>query len=478
MLTAAFQLDLPANADEQPVWYFNPLAWQLIFFTGFALRRGWIKVPLDSRLLLWGSVVVLLLGLGISLPSVFERVPPIDALRIWIADHTDKTNLDLLQYVHFLASGLCRGGDPQGPRADPAARRRSGPSCAAASRRCRSMSRARSLAQIGGMVFDHAGTGWAVQIVVNAVAFGGAVRGRLSSPPGPSARRGSARPCVPGAGAGRGAAHAGRRRRAGRSSSPAGRTMQQDARGLPVTATSDAAARLLDAAIAAYCGLRRDAGDRLKRALACDPGAVLGHVLKGYFMLLFATRAAVARAGMAAQAASVRDRGGAARRRASGCICRARALDRRRSRRARRRIVDAILAEYPRDLLALKLGAISARSITAIGGDARHDRGARSPLGTRRAPGYGYVLGCHAFALEECGDYAEAESSAGARSRSMPTISGPRTRSRISTRCRTARRTASPGSTAQEPHWGETNNFAFHVNWHRCLFLLALGPLR
>ncbi len=44
----AFQLNFPANADDQAMWFFDPFAWQLIFFTGFALRRGWIKVPLDS----------------------------------------------------------------------------------------------------------------------------------------------------------------------------------------------------------------------------------------------------------------------------------------------------------------------------------------------------------------------------------------------------------------------------------------------
>lgn len=165
-----FGFDLPAHADAQPVWYFNPFAWQLIFYTGFALRRGWVVVPLDSRLLFWGSVVVLALGLGISLPFVFERIPPIDALRIWIAANTDKTNLDLLQYVHFLAEAyvavvLLKGREfillsaPLKPFV------RCGQQALTTYFTCE------TLAQIGGMVFDHAGTGVGVQIAVNTVAI-------------------------------------------------------------------------------------------------------------------------------------------------------------------------------------------------------------------------------------------------------------------------------------------------------------------
>src|SRR6185437_3839810 len=88
-----------------------------------------------------------------------------------------------------------------------------------------------------------------------------------------------------------------RRARAGMTAMP------QDSRGLPMTAATDEAARLFDAAIAAYCGLRRDAGDCLKRALAADPRLVLAHILKGYFMLLFATRETVTRAAAAARGA-------------------------------------------------------------------------------------------------------------------------------------------------------------------------------
>ncbi len=169
-LTATLGWNLPGNADEQPVWFFNPFAWQLIFFTGFALRRGWVRVPLDSPALLWGSVVVLLLGLGISLPSVFRRIPPLDALRIWIGDHSDKTNLDLLQYVHFLASAyvivvLLRGREQI--LLSPVLR----PFVKCGQQALSVFVSGMVLSHIGGMVFDHLGTGWAMQVLVNATSF-------------------------------------------------------------------------------------------------------------------------------------------------------------------------------------------------------------------------------------------------------------------------------------------------------------------
>jgi poly(3-hydroxybutyrate) depolymerase len=165
-----FKLDLPANADDQAVWYFNPFAWQLIFFTGFALRRGWVTVPLDSRFLLWASVAILLAGLAISLPSVFERVPAIDALRVWVDTHSNKTFMDPMQYVHFLASVyvvlvLLKGREQI--LLTPLLR----PFVKCGQQALSIFTSGMVLSYIGGMIFDHEGTGAIVQLVVNGVTF-------------------------------------------------------------------------------------------------------------------------------------------------------------------------------------------------------------------------------------------------------------------------------------------------------------------
>ncbi len=166
----AFGLDFPAHADEQPRWYFDPLAWQLIFFTGFALRRGWLKVSLDSRALLWSSVAILVLGLGISLPAVFTRLPPIDALRIWVFNHTDKTYLDPIQYVHFLASAyvavvLLKGRERILLSAPLRPFVKCGQQALSIYVSCE------TLAHLGGIAFDQLGNGLAAQLAVNGASF-------------------------------------------------------------------------------------------------------------------------------------------------------------------------------------------------------------------------------------------------------------------------------------------------------------------
>src|SRR5258708_27724561 len=104
LYTAAVRLGLnfPANADEQAEWFFNPFAWQLIFFTGFALGRGWISVPLDSKPLLWGSILVLVAGLAISYPVFCFKCMWSCTLRIWFLAHCRQTNVGLLSYMPLL----------------------------------------------------------------------------------------------------------------------------------------------------------------------------------------------------------------------------------------------------------------------------------------------------------------------------------------------------------------------------------------
>src|SRR5881394_2919827 len=130
--------------------------------------------------------------------------------------------------------------------------------------------------------------------------------------------------------------------------------MQQDIRGLAVTAATAQAAAQFDAVIDSYMGFRTDVGDLLKRTLAADPEFPLALCARGYFMLLFAARGLVARArqthaaAVAAAAktgATDRERGHLAALEAwcDGDITLALAR------------WEEILAEFPRDVLALKM---------------------------------------------------------------------------------------------------------------------------
>ena len=126
-------------------------------------------MPLDSKPLLWGSVALLVVGLVISLPIVFTHVMWIDMLRVWIMEHSDKTNLDLLQYAHFLASAYVAVVILKGREAilltTPLR-----PFVKCGQQALAVFLSGMVLSHIGGMVFDHLGTEAAVQLAVNGVA--------------------------------------------------------------------------------------------------------------------------------------------------------------------------------------------------------------------------------------------------------------------------------------------------------------------
>ena len=109
-------LDLPADpADPGRVWFFNPFAWQLIFFTGFALTAGWLPHPPARPLWMIVAAAVLIASFlmdrgGAAVPpgpgSVAGLAPLFEPRPAAIAPPgslDSKTYLGVLRYVHFLA---------------------------------------------------------------------------------------------------------------------------------------------------------------------------------------------------------------------------------------------------------------------------------------------------------------------------------------------------------------------------------------
>lgn len=246
-----------------------------------------------------------------------------------------------------------------------------------------------------------------------------------------------------------------------------------DARGVAVTAPDAEAVSLLDAALLSYAAFRADTGDKLKAALASDPSLVMAPVLRGYFLLLLEKRELASRALEAANMADVvMERFGATSRERRHVF--ALRLWGQRNLSGAAAIITSILEHEPRDLLALKL----AQYLLFYAGDWRAMRAAVEGAiraWDQSAPGYGYVLGCHAFGLEECGEYGEAEA-VGRRAielcpddiwagHAVAHVCEMEDRLEDGIRWLDA---ASGG-------WKGANNFAFHVAWHRCLFLLELG---
>ncbi len=251
--------------------------------------------------------------------------------------------------------------------------------------------------------------------------------------------------------------------------------MLTDPRGIAITASNAASVASLEMTVMGYAGFKADTGDRLKAALNADSGMPMAHLLRGYFMMLLMKRELVARAEDSATAAEKAMDGAGATHRERNHLDALRAwISGDRPGTIAR--LKAILAEHPRDLVALKI----VQYLLFYAGDWRDmHMTVDGAVGQWDAslPGYGYMLGCHAFGLEECGDYRAAEA-VGRRGLALTPddIWGTHAVAHVfEMEDRAEEGVAWIDATA--PHWAAANNFTFHLWWHRCLFLLEQGRL-
>lgn len=249
--------------------------------------------------------------------------------------------------------------------------------------------------------------------------------------------------------------------------------MPRDQRGLEVTAASVEAAVLYDDVIEGYLGFARDTGERLKRALAADPAMPLALCTRGYFFKLFANPPFEIRARQSAEAAAAAASRSNATARERQHIAALQAwcdgdLDGAAAR------WDAILLDHPRDVLAHKL----AHFVYFYLGDAERlrDGVARTLYAwDEGVPGYGYLLGLHAFGLEESGDYAQAERQGRRAVEINPGDAWAVHAVAHVMEMQGRLRDGIAWTRDTEPHWQGCNNFANHIWWHRALFALDLG---
>jgi hypothetical protein len=98
-------IELPALPSGERSWYFDPLAWQFLFFLGFGASSGWFKPPAatPARLaaaafVVLGSFVVTFWGFHALFPvldEIYQASYPADAI----------THLHPLRLIHALALG-------------------------------------------------------------------------------------------------------------------------------------------------------------------------------------------------------------------------------------------------------------------------------------------------------------------------------------------------------------------------------------
>ncbi len=100
-------LNIPAELwftrPSTRTWFFNPFAWQLVFFTGFAFMSGWLPAPPVRRWLIWLCVAIVVLSVPFAWYKIIGQVEFIRDLRKAGAILIDKSDFGILRYVHFLA---------------------------------------------------------------------------------------------------------------------------------------------------------------------------------------------------------------------------------------------------------------------------------------------------------------------------------------------------------------------------------------
>jgi hypothetical protein len=244
--------------------------------------------------------------------------------------------------------------------------------------------------------------------------------------------------------------------------------MATDSRGIPVSHADDAALATFEQALLQYQSYRGDAIATIDAALAERPDFVLGHLFRAGVLLTFGERRVLADAAASVAAARGLEAGAGQRERGllaaltacidgdmhAGCAC-----------------FEAVLTDWPRDVFALQ----TAHLLDFFRGDALNLRNRVSrvlPHWSPAVPGYSYVLGMHAFGLEECNEYAAAEAT-GRRALELERCDGWAVHAVTHVMEMQGRVDEGIGWLEQRSDdWAVDNTFAFHNWWHLALFYL------
>jgi tetratricopeptide (TPR) repeat protein len=213
--------------------------------------------------------------------------------------------------------------------------------------------------------------------------------------------------------------------------------------------------------------------DHLNALLAKDATCPMALAIKGFSLLMLARRELVPVAQEAHRdaVAAAKDRDLSARE-SAWIEALGQWLDGQPSRSIE--TIETILQANPRDSLTAKLS----HGIRFILGDSAGMRRSIErvlPAHAEDHPLHGYLLGCHAFALEETGAYAQAEA-AGLKGLSLVDDDAWGLHAVAHVYDMTADSARGLDLlNANEPAWARCNNFRYHVWWHKALMHLDQG---
>jgi tetratricopeptide (TPR) repeat protein len=244
------------------------------------------------------------------------------------------------------------------------------------------------------------------------------------------------------------------------------RPSARDARGIPISCADPAALALYERALGQFHSYVGDPVATIDEALRHAPDFAAGHAFRAIAMMVFAERrfAEQARPSVDAverllPAANDRERGLAA---AAGCLAGG-------DWDAACAALDRVLVDHPRDAFALQ----AAHLMDFFRGDALNLRNRVSrvlPHWSPSVPGYSYVLGMHAFGLEECNQYAQAEET-GRRALALQ----PRDAWAVHAVAHVMEMQGRIDEgvawlESREDDWARDNGFSYHNYWHLALY--------
>lgn len=245
--------------------------------------------------------------------------------------------------------------------------------------------------------------------------------------------------------------------------------MFKDCRGLSLTTVSAQAAAAFDHAIDGYLSYRADMVARMAALFAADPDFGLAHTLKGYLYLMGYRADAIE----AAKAALADARRGPATPRETA---HAEALGRwiEGDPDGAISIWNQILHDHPHDILAFRL----AHFLNFWAG--RPDAMLASVLAVERhwgssIPGFGSLLACRCFAMEEAGYFLEAEHAGRESVRHDPTDLWAAHGVAHVLEMTGRRLEGIDWVETLQSRWDGANNLKHHLWWHQAMFHLELG---
>jgi tetratricopeptide (TPR) repeat protein len=245
----------------------------------------------------------------------------------------------------------------------------------------------------------------------------------------------------------------------------------KDQFGNSVSAHNRLALDLYDHAVTELALFRANPIATIDEALAMDPGFVMGHCFKAG--LLATTSERGCEAGIAAALTAAERHVGHALERERMHLNAARTWLSRDFAGAAKLYGD-ICAEYPRDFLALQIAHLMDFLLGHT--SMLRDRPAQV-LGAwnERDPLRGAILGMHAFGLEECGNYGEAEATGRRAIELSPADIWAAHAVTHVYEMRGQTRAGIDWIKTTSPAWSVDNFLAFHNWWHLALFHLDEG---